>query len=876
MKTIRTLLMRLSGLFGRERKDRELADEIDSIIQMHIENNLRAGMSFGEARRQALIQFGAIEAVKESYRDRRGVPVLDTLAQDLRYGLRTLSVAPGVTSMAVLTIALGIGATTAIFSIVYSVLLRPLPFPEPQRLVQLWETRVEHGWDRTSFNQANFWDVRAQNRTFEEIGAFIRTRSNLTGSGNPRSISVGKVSSGFFTLLGVKPILGRGFLDGDDQSEHDSHIALLENRFWRTEFGGDRQIIGQTLRFDGRPVTVVGVLPPGEPWLNSADAFIPLVYDPKANRSGFELEVVGRIRPGVSIETASADLESVSRMLAVEYPRQDDGMGIVIEPASTWVASSGLRRALWVLLCAVGFLLLIACINLTNLLLVRATGRTREIALRAALGARRWRIAQMVLVESLLLGLAGGGLGLLFAFLMVRVLTGMDPGGVPRLENARLNTPVLIFTLGAAVLTGLLSGLAPALQAPYGDVTGALREGGRTQAGNRVQSRLRAVLVTLEVGLSLMLLVGAGLLIRSFDRLLHVERGFQSENRIALAVNLPVSYGREQVNEVLTRFLTAAAAAPQVVSAAAVSARPMVPGYNPVMGIGTTDQGDAASGNAPWAGFRLVTPDYFRTMGIPLLDGRVFDEQDVTMQRVVISRRLAELLWAGRNPVGHHAVLWKGQSNLEAEVIGVVADQRERALDRDPTLTVYLPYYAAGVSPIHFVVQTADDPMSVVGSLRSILSAIDPDLPLSDIESLDAVVARSLAPRRFNTLLLGTFAGLALLLAMAGIYGVLSYSVARRTSEIGVRVALGASGRTVLVLIMRQGLRPVLTGVGVGLVGAYGLSRLLSGMLFGVTPADPLTYTSVAMLAIVTALVACYVPANRATRVDPMSALRYE
>jgi putative ABC transport system permease protein len=783
---------------------------------------------------------------------------------------------PAITAIAVFTLALGVGATTAVFSVVYSVMLQPLPFPEPERLVQLWESRIEHGWDRASFTEANFWEVRARNRTFEEIGAFIGTKANLSGTGDPRLVSVGKVSSGFFTLLGVKPIVGRGFLDGDDQPDHDNQIALLQNQFWRTQFGADREIIGKTLRLDGKPVKVVGVLPPGEPWLNSADAFIPLVYDLKASRTGFQYEVIGRIRRGVSVEAARADLETVCMALGSEYPKQDDGMGIKIEPASGWAASAGLRRALWVLLCAVGFVLLIACINLTNLLLVRGTGRAREISLRAALGARRGRIVRMVLGESLLLGLVGGGFGLLLAVMMVGALTRIDPGAVPGLAHGGPNMWVLVFSLSAALLSSLVSGLAPALQAPYGDIVAALREGDRGQAGNRVQSRLRAVLVTVEVGLSLVLMVGAGLLIRSFDRLLHVERGFQSENRIALAVSLPQSYNNAQVKDVLTRFLAGAASAPGVISAAAVNARPMVAGWNPVMGIGTTDQGDRENGDAPWVGSRFVTPGYFRTMGIPLLNGRLFDESDATFRGVVISRSIADLLWAGNDPIGRHLLLWKGQSNLEAEVIGVVGNQRERALDKDPTLTVYLPYYAAGVTPIQFVVQTNDDPMSVVPSLRSVLSRIDPDLPLSDIESLDTVIARSLGQRRFNTLLLGLFAGFALLLAMAGIYGVLSYSVARRTSEIGVRVALGARRRTVLVLIMSQGMRPVLAGVAIGLAGAFALSRILSGMLFGVTAADPLTYAAVAMLAVATGLAACYVPARRALRVDPTVALRYE
>ncbi|HKF58965.1 MAG TPA: ABC transporter permease [Blastocatellia bacterium] len=876
MKTIRAFFVRLMSLFNRERRDRELAEEIDSILEMETEKHIRSGTAPVEARRQAHAEFGSVESMKESYRDRRGLPLVEGAAQDLRQSLRMLRRSPAITAIAVLTLALGVGATTAVFSVVYSAMLQPLPFPEPERLVQLWESRIEHGWDRASFTEANFWEVRARNRTFEEIGAFIGTKANLSGAGDPRLVSVGKVSSGFFTLLGVKPIAGRGFLDGDDQPDHDNQIALLQNQFWRTQFGADREIIGKTLRLDGKPVKVVGVLPPGEPWLNAADAFIPLVYDLKASRTGFQYEVIGRIRRGVAVEAAKADLETVCRALGAEYPKQDDGMGIKIEPASGWAASAGLRRALWVLLCAVGFVLLIACINLTNLLLVRGTGRAREISLRAALGAKRGRIVRMVLGESLLLGLVGGGFGLLLAVMMVGALTRIDTGAVPRLTHAGPNMSVLVFSLSAALLASLVSGLAPALQAPYGNIVAALREGDRGQAGNRVQSRLRAVLVTVEVGLSLVLLVGAGLLIRSFDRLLHVERGFQSENRIALAVSLPQSYSNAQVKDILTRFLAGAASAPGVISAAAVNARPMVAGWNPVMGIGTTEQGDRENGDAPWVGSRFVTPGYFRTMGIPLLNGRLFDESDATFRSVVISRSIADLLWAGNDPIGRHLLLWKGQSNVEAEVIGVVGNQRERALDKDPTLTVYLPYYAAGVTPIQFVVQTSDDPMSVVPSLRSVLSRIDPDLPLSDIESLDTVVARSLGQRRFNTLLLGLFAGLALLLAMAGIYGVLSYSVARRTSEIGVRVALGARRRTVLVLIMSQGMRPVLAGVAIGLAGAFALSRLLSGMLFGVTPVDPGTYAAVAMLAIATGLAACYVPARRALRVDPTVALRCE
>jgi predicted permease len=802
---------------------------------------------------------------------------MNSLLSDLRRAVRVIIQYAASSVLAVVTLALGIGATSAIFSVFYAVLLRPLPFAEPQTLVQLWESRSRQGWNQASFTEANFWDVRARNKTFEEMGALHWGDGNLTGFGDPEHVSVFRTSAGFFRLLGVRPALGRLFHANEDQPGQDNQVALLRERFWRKRFGADPHIAGKVLRVDGKLCTVVGVLPAGEPWLDAADIFVPFVYRPDDNRGSFEFTVIGRLKPGVSMETARADLQSVAHALAQEYPGPNAGMGFTTLPASTWIAGDNLRRALWVLLGAVGFLLSIACVNLANLLLARATGRAREIAIRAALGAGRARILRLVLTESLVLGLLGAGLGLVLAAWMLDAFIAFDPGGIPRLGEITINRWVLMFTLSAALLTTFLSGLAPAFQAPHANLIFALREGERGQTGGPTQKRLRSALVIVEVALSLILLVGAGLLVRSFGRLLRVERGFQTENRLVVSVNFPSTYKSERVTDALRRFTDGASSLPGVLSSAAVNSRPIV-GWDPGMGVGAVGQPDAPGAQVPWAGWRIATPGYFRTMGIPLLQGRVFTDQDVLGKpwRVVISKRVAELLWPGQNPVGRRMAIWKEQGNSTAEVIGVVADQRERGLDSEPTRTVYLPSNGAGFSPAEFVVHASSDPAKIVPALRSVLAEIDPNLPMSDILRLEEVVTRSLAPRRFNMLLLAAFAGVALVLATTGIYGVLAYSVARRTPEIGVRMALGASRRNILGLVVGQEMRQILAGIAIGCLGALGLSRFLTTLLFGVEPADPLTYAGVAALAVVTALLACSVPALRALRVDPVAALREE
>ncbi len=832
--------------------------------------------------------FHSIKSRTQRTRVPRGEPIVKgenlmrTTWMDLRYALRGLRKSPGFSFIAVLTLALGIGANTAIFSVVYTVLLQPLPFHEPERLVQIWETRPERGWDGASLSRPNFRDYRALNRTFVDMGAFMSYGSEmvLTGSGYPERISGARVSAGFFRVLGAEPILGRTFLPDEDEPGANNRVVLLNNEFWRSRFAADSGIIGSSVTLDDNSYTVVGILPPGRPWLDGAQAFVPLVRSPDASRGNFILGVIGRLGQGTTLESAQADLETIAAQLAEQYPELDGPIGIRMAPASTWIASDTIRRALWVLLGAVGFLLLIACVNLANLLLARATTRHREAAVRAALGASRGRIVQQMLLESLSIGVFGSAIGLILAAVVVTVLKAQDPGGIPRLSEVTLNNWVLSFSLGVGLLSGVISGLLPAFQIPYTGLLTALREGDRGVAGGRGQMRLRAGLVSAEVALSLMLLVGAGLLIRSFSELLSVDRGFQTDNRLFFTVTLPPSYNDDEgsrTSDFINLYLERTTALPQVASAAAVSTRPLS-GGSTGLGIIADGQDSGENGSVPWASWRLISKDYFNTMGLPLLRGRTFSELDRIAEpwRAIISERVAELLWPGEDPIGRQAILWAGQSNLPAEIIGVVGDMRERGLDSEPTLAVYLPIYGAGWSSVNFVLHSTGDPMPLVSSLRGMLAELDPNLPISNIERLDEMVDDSVATRRFNMFLLLVFAGLALVLAVAGIYGVQSYTVARRTSEIGIRVALGAPGTTVIGQIVRQGMFPALIGIVLGAAGALGLSRFMSSLLFGIQPTDPATYTAFGLLIALVALASCYVPARRATMVDPVTALREE
>ena len=795
--------------------------------------------------------------------------------QDLRYGLRMLRKNPLFAVLAVLTLTLGIGASTVMFSVINGVLLAPLPFPEPDRLVEIWDSKPEAGWSRNSLTHANFWDTRDMAREFTDIGAMTFGTLNLTGSQAPERLSAAIVSVGFLRALGVTPVAGRLFAEGEDQSGHDTAVAVLSHRLWQTRFGADRGLVGRSLTLDGRSVVVIGVLPPGTPWLDAGDVFVPLVRTSKEDRGSFELLAIGRLKPGVPVSQGAADLRRISRVLQQQFPDVNKGHEMIAGPSSDWVAGETMRRGLWVLMGAVGCLLLIASVNLVNLLLAQATGRAREVALRAAIGAARARIVRQLVVESLLLGGIGATLGLIAAFSIVRALRGIDVG-IARLAFVEVDSRVLIFTVLVGVATSVATGLASALQASQSALVPALKEGERGAVGSPRQRRIRQLLVGVEVALAMTLLIGAGLLLRSFDAVMRADRGFQTEHRVLVQVNPPSSYDDQRIWQLIQDFTLRSKAAPGVLSAAAVSGRPLVDGSTG-LGIAVPGQ-DVAGRDVPWASWRLVTPDYFRVMGVPIIRGRTFTSEDVMGKpmRAIISQRIAKLLYPGQDPVGRDLIVWKGQGDGHAQIVGVVGDMRERGLDEQPTLAVYFPYRGAGWSPVQFVLNATTSPASLVPALRAVMAGIDRDVPISDVRTFDELVDASVASRRFTMTLLATFALLALLLALGGIYGVLAYTVARRTSEIGVRMALGASASTVLRLIVGQGLRPVIAGVVVGLVAAGGLSQLMTRLLFDVTPIDPITYAAVAATILAAAVVACLVPARKAVRVDVMAALRSE
>jgi len=813
---------------------------------------------------------------RETSTERR--PKVNSLWQDARYAARSLIKTPGFSLVAVLTLALGIGANVSIFSIVNAVLLRPLPFENPEHLVEIWESRLDRGWTNSAFSHANFWDVQDQNKTFASVGALRSGSINLTGMDYPERLSLGSVSASFFRTLGVTPAAGRTFADGEDGAGADGLQAVLSYGLWIRRFAGDPAVVGRSIALDGRSYTVIGVLPRGEPWLDAADIFVPLRRVANPDRGSWELAVIGRLAPGVSIEAARTELTSIARGIGEQYPEVARGMGITMAPSSAWVASDGLRRALWILMGAVGFLLLIACVNLANLSLARATGRVRERALRAALGASKGRLVRQAFTESMLLSAAGAAAGVLLAVGVLKVLRAIDPGGIPRLSEVNLSPAVMGFTALAMLVTGLLTGIIPAIHVAQGALGSTLREGDRNVGGaGRGLGRVRGLLVAVEVSASLALLIGAGLLLRSFGAVLGTNRGFQTADRVLAEVALPNAYTPPQVDQFLATISARLEGHPGITSVAAVSMRPLR-GVGTGMGFAASDKPDPPSDQVPWAGWRIITAGYFRTLGVPLLRGRDFTPADQLAKpwRVIISQRVADLLWPGEEAVGRQLIMWKGQSNRPAEVIGVAANMRDWDLADDPSYGVYFPYYGAGASTIYFVLHGRTTPEAIRPVFRQILAEIDGTIPLARVESLEELVGESVASRRFIMLLLTAFAVVALLLALAGVYGVLSYAVSRRTSEIGVRLALGASPSAVVRLIVGQGMRPVVIGLAVGLAGALALTRVMTSLLYGVSATDLTTYVAVATLLGGAALVSCYLPARQALGVDVVAALRKE
>src|SRR5690242_4162505 len=732
MPLIRRIQALFRNIMQRRSVENELSDEIRSYRELLEEQKIRAGADPIAARREAALEVGAAEKVKEEVREVRKGAALDTLYSEVRQSLRGLRRNPSLTVIGTGMLALGMGASIVVFSIFQSALLKPLPFRDTDRLLSVWETRLDRGLDQNAFSEANFWDVRSYNHSFTEVAAYHYDEANLTGSGPAEKVTFIEVSAGFFRTLGVLPVLGRDFSYDDDRGGFRNPVVILGNKFWKSHFGGDAGVVGKTLRLNDRAYVVIGVLPPGEPWIDD-QLYMPFGYRPDADRDSWEFQVIGRLRPGVTQEAAHADLAQIAGSLAQSFPEQDKGIGFFFTPSSTWVASQTTRRALWVLLGAVTFLLLIACLNIANLLLARGTARMREIAVRTALGASRARLIRFVMMESLLLNGFGAAAGLFVAYLGIGIIQSLEIRGIPRLADAGLNPWVLAFAVFIALVTGILCGLAPALQAPASGIAAALRDGDR-QTSSRGQGRLRNILVTGEVALSFLLLVGAGLLIRSFKELMTVDRGFHTENRLMFTVNMPGSYWEKVVGkQFLDRFFERLKTNPQVLASGAINQRP-VEGGDPGMGIDTPQ----SSANPPWAGWRVVTPGYFAAVGLPLVHGRLFDENDKPVwipkdvppypRRVILSDRLAKQIFKNEDPIGKQVLLWKGQSSGPAEVVGVVGDSRERGLAEHPTLTVYLPYGTNALTSA-FVGHTRGDLVALDPTIRRPIGELDPDPP---------------------------------------------------------------------------------------------------------------------------------------------------
>jgi putative ABC transport system permease protein len=805
---------------------------------------------------------------------------METLIQDLRYGIRMLARKPGFTLIAVLTLALGIGATTAIFSVVNAVLLRPLEFKQPDRLVRIWESNPARNWPEFSASVPNFKDWQQQQSVFEQVAAQEFWTFNLTSTGEPERLSATRVTANLFSMLGVTPLMGREFLPEDEEAGRN-RVVIVSHGLWQRRFGSDPALPGKTIQLDGQSYEVIGILPPDFRFMGGRDLWVPLVLDAarepwRADRTNHTLMVFGRLKPGVSLEQADADLNTIAGRLEQQYPKTNAGWGIRLRTFYDWLVPEAIRRSMLILLAAVGFVLLIACANVANLLLVRAGARERELAIRAALGASRVRVIRQLLTESVLLAGLGGLAGVLLALWGVDLIAANNALGIPRLDQARIDGRVLGFTLVVSMLTGLIFGLAPAWRAVKVNLTETLKEGGRSATGG-ARHRLRSALVMGEVALSLVLLTSAGLMMRSFARLQNVALGFAPENVLKMQINLPPSkYGKpDQRVTFFDQLLERLRAVPGVVEAGAITQPPLTPG-NWAMEV-TLEGRDAATNEAPLsADARAVTPNYFRAMSIPLLQGRDFTDQDRgdSPLTLIVSEKFASRYWPGENPIGKR--FQPGTSNPFGTVVGVVGNVRNLALEDEGRPAFYFSYGHIGMPALTIEVRTAAQPETLAPALRAQVASLDAEIPVFNIRTMEQIIAVAAGQPRFQTVLLVIFSAIALLLAAIGLYGVMSFLVRQRTHEIGLRMALGAQPRDVMGLVIKQGLLLTLIGISIGLAAAFGLTRLMKSLLFEVSATDPLTFAVIAALLATVALLACYIPARRATKVDPMVALRYE
>jgi putative ABC transport system permease protein len=869
------------------RKQEEVREELEAHLRMSAQDRINQGQNAVAAEQSARREMGNAALIRETARDQWGWRWLENLLQDARYAVRILRKSPGFTVIAVLTLALGIGANAAIFSVVNAVLLRPLAYPNPTQLVLLPEASPKQGITDGGMSYPTFLELRDHNNAFSAVAGFATHSLTLTGRGEPSEARTIVVTGDFFSLFGTKPLLGRILLPEDGQRGAPPVVVLSEN-MWRSQFGGDPNVIGSSIALDMRPFTVVGVMPSQfrTPFIEQPNQiWIPLVQDPLFSgwmtrpQKTHWMPVLARLRPGVSFAQAQTEMETISERLAQKFPAEHGWLIPQVQPLQQAITGD-VKSPLLILLCAVGLVLLIACANIANLVLARATSRSKEIAVRIALGADKGRIASQLLTESAILGLLGGTVGILLADWGVSAFISLLPPGLPVIHPIRVDGYVLAFALALSLAASMVFGLAPAFFAARSDAQASLRDGARA-AEPKGSTRVRAVLAAAEIALAMVLLAGAGLLMRSFVRLTSVSPGFQTDNVVKAMVSLPqFQYSKAQqwtafANDLMTRLQSepglenSSCSAPTPIADGSVDLPFTIVGSPPV-----------AAGVSDTADYVTASPNYFSVMGIPLLRGRLFAESDSPSAPAVavISETLAKRYFPDENPLGRRLIFGFPLDGkpVARQIVGVVGDIHDISLGKSPGPMMYVPFAQAPIYGCEVTVKSTLRASIVVGAIRTETHNIDKNVPVTDVTTLTGAIEASATPAKFRTLMLGLFGAMALVLAAVGIFGVISYSVSRRTHEIGIRMALGATPGSVRRLVIGESAKLVFFGLLVGIPSALVLTRFLSSLLFGVTAADPLTFIGVALLLTLVALVASYIPARRAMRVDPMVALRYE
>jgi putative ABC transport system permease protein len=884
VRALNRFFSRIRNFATRSRSDERLREELGQHVALQTEENVRLGMSPEEARRRALLKLGAVEAVRERYYEEKSLPLLECLQQDCRFALRQLRKSPGFTAVAVLTLALGIGANTAVFSVVYSALLQPLPYRDAWRLMVLKETTPRVGVVSVSY--PNFLDWRAQNHTFSEMAVLEEVGFNLSGVTEPESVSGLAVSPNFLAMMGIRPVIGRDF-EAAEEKTGTAPVAILSYSLWQRRFAGDPGVLGRTIVLDGRGLTVVGVLPSNFLAPSNTDVLIPIgVWITNNSQEAHErgdrgdMTVIGRLAPGITGKQATSEMEGIAARLAQEYPTTNDRCGVALQPIrDAFVGQT--RPALLVLFGAVIFVLLIACANVANLFLVRGTGRTKEMALRLALGASTSRIFAQMLTESLVLSLLGGLLGVGVAFAGVRGIGQLIPAGLLPGGAVALNIPVLLFAAAIVLLAAFVFGVTPALHSSRTDVQSELKEGSRASSAGTAHSRVRDALAVSEAALALVLLVGAGLMMKSLYRLLQVDPGFRPNQVLTMTLSLrPDQYPKgAAVRNFWEQLLQRVRELPGVESAAVATNTPMTDSHSR-NDITIEGMAQPRPGNYPHPDVHIVSPGYVPTLGITLLRGRSFTEADKEDAPLVamVNQRLATQFFPNQDPIGKRLMF--GHPNTDAPkwltIVGVVADTKMYGLANLSRLEVYETFRQNPSRQMDLLVKSRVDPAALTSVVRAAVYSVDKDQSIASVATMKQLVNNSIATRRITLVLLGLFSALALILGAIGIYGVIGYSVAQRTREIGVRMALGAPRAGVFRMVIGEGMKLAGTGIAIGILVALGLARLMSSLLYQVSTADFETFTAVAVLLLLVALAASYIPARRATSVEPIVALRYE